>query len=869
MTFHSLPYTIALFLTGAGTASLAVYVASKKRSAQARALTVLIGAVALWSFAYALELGSAALSVKLFWAKLKYFGIVTVPPAWLVLALHYTGRGHWVRPRILLFLLAGALGILVLVWTNEFHHLYWTDASTEIIGTLSVLSLPMGIGFWLCATYQYLALFVGTVLIIEACPRSHLVYRKQAATMVVGALAPWVGNAISLAGLTPVPHLDLTPFAFAITCVAGAYAFFRLRLADLVPIAHHAVIRGMDDCVIVLDPQGCIVDLNPAAHSLVNPTFSDVIGRSMEETIPELSAQLESFSDPGFAEREVILGAEGSRRFHDMRVSPMFDGKGQPASKVIVLRDITSRKQAEERLEGSLSLLRATLESTADGILVVHNGGKTVGCNSKFLNMWGLPESVAMSGRDVQREKLVLKQLKDPENFLKRLEQLSANPQTEACEIIECKDGRTFERYTQPRRIGETIVGRVFSFRDITENTRLQTQLLETTDYLENLLETANDIIYTLDLEGSLTFVNRRAEEVTGYTRQELMENNVAFLVHSGDLAEHARRFKRVLNGGSGVSQLRLLRKDGKVITFSVNETPIIREGRTVGIFGIARDITKELALEEQLRQAQKLEAVGQLAGGIAHDFNNLLTVIVGHTQLATMEAPDVSPIREDLREVETAARQAAALVNQLLAFSRRQTVQLRLVNLNSVLDEMNKMLRRLVKQGTDLRVEPAAGLWPVKVDPNQLKQVILNLVINACDATSAGGAITLKSDNINLGTDEAKRIGNLGPGPYVTLTVTDTGQGMSEEIRRRIFEPFFTTKPEGKGTGLGLSSAYGILKRHGGHIAVDSEVGRGTTVAVYLPVENHLDGEEQIVGTLWPLHGCGGMLPLENERSR
>ncbi|GAB4342729.1 MAG: hypothetical protein Kow0099_20490 [Candidatus Abyssubacteria bacterium] len=850
MLLHSLFYTVALFLTAAGTASLAVYVVSKKSTPGARVLALLMGAVAFWSFVYALELGGATLSVKIFWAKFKYFGIVAVPPIWLIFALQYTGRSHWVRPRLVPVLSVGPLAILTLVWTNEWHGLYWTGTTMETTDTLSVLSLPVGIGFWFSMAYQYLLLFLGTVVILDSYLRSHRIYRKQAGAMLLGAMVPWVSNGLSLIGATPIHHIDLTPFAFAITCMAGAFALFRLQLADLVPIAHHAVIQGMDDCVIVLDRHNRIIDLNPSAHALLQPSGCDVIGLSIQEALPGLSLQLEHSVDPDAPAREVMLGDEQSRRFYDMRISPLLGHGGHPTSKVMVLRDITTRKQTEEKLEGSLSLLRATLESTADGILVVHSEGKTVGYNRKFLNMWGLPESLAVSGCDIQRHSIFLKQLKDPQRFLNRLDGLHDNPEAEACEIIECNDGRTFERYTQPRRIGETIVGRVFSFRDISDNMRLQTQLLDTTNYLENLLETANDIIYTLDLEGSLTFVNRRAEEVTGYSREELVENSLAFLVHLDDLKDYARRFGKVLNGGCEASQIRFLRKDGQVIVLSVNETPIIKEGRPVGIFGIARDITKELALEEQLRQVQKLEAVGLLAGGIAHDFNNLLTVIVGHTQLAMLGMPDGSPTRENLHEVETAAQQAAGLVNQLLAFSRRQAVQLRLVNVNSVIDEMHNLLRRLIKEDTHLLVKPAPGLWPIKVDPNQLKQVILNLTLNARDATSPGGGITLRTENVTLGTEDITRIGNLKPGPYILLTVTDTGQGMTEEVQRRVFEPFFTTKPEGKGTGLGLSTAYGIIKRHGGHITVNSMLGRGTCFSVYLPVEDSLNEEEPLVGT-------------------
>ncbi len=870
MTWHLDSPIFPLFVIAATMSALAVYIFREHQTSESRILAVLSASVAVWCFAYALELGCAGLPNKLLWARVKYLGIAVIPTAWLLFALHYSGKKHWLKRGVVSLLASGPPAILAVVWTNDFHSLFWTGISVERTRGFSVLALPTGAGFWLCAGYNHLLVLLGTVLILESFLRSHRLFRKQAGIILLGALVPWVGNAIFIFGLSPVSHLDLTPFAFAVTCLSCAWSLFRLHITELVPIAYDAVIQGMDDCVIVLDGRNRIIEFNLPARPLFACVPSEAIGEPAEHVLPDLAAQLRLPLDENAAtSREVMLDDGTARRVYDVRISCLRDRQSRSVGKVVVLRDITLRKQAEENLEGSLSLLRATLESTADGILVVHNEGRAVGCNRKFLKMWGLSEAEAMSGDKVLEGRLFLEQLKEPEEYLTRLKALYAEAEAEGCELLELNDGRIYERYTQPRRIGETIVGRVFSFRDITENTRLQNQLVETTTYLENLLETASDVIYTLDLRSSLTFINRRAEEVTGYTRRELMENGIAFLVHEDDRTEHARRFKIVLNGGCEASQIRFRRKDGKVITLSVNETRIVSEGRPVGIFGIARDITNELALEEQLRQAQKLEAVEQLAGGIAHDFNNLLTVIVGHTQLAMMETEDADPIRDDLQEVESAAQMAADLVNQLLAFSRRQTTELRLVNLNSILDEMRTVLRSLVKKDTSLRLRPASGLWPVKVDPNQFKQVVFNLVINAGDATPPGGAITLRAENVNVGPEEGRKIGDLKPGRYVVLTVTDTGKGMSKEIQCRIFEPFFTTKPEGKGTGLGLSTVHGIIKRHGGHIAVCSEAGCGTSFTISLPAGDGSPEYEELVGAIQAGHGLRSVLPPEDEKSR
>jgi PAS domain S-box-containing protein len=606
----------------------------------------------------------------------------------------------------------------------------------------------------------------------------------------------------------------------------------------------------MDDCVIVLDAQNRIVGLNPAAHGLMNHTASEIIGQPVKLALPDLTAQLKLSAGGGPVEREAVLRIKESQRTFDVRVSPLTDRQGRLMSRTVVLREITHRKWTEERLEGSLSLLNATLESTADGILVVHRSGKTVGYNRKFLNMWHLPDSLVVWGNDLLSHEIVLNQLREPKEFLRKVEELYANPELEGYDITEFKDGRIFERYTQPRRVGDTIVGRVVSFRDITEHKRLQKQLHETKSHLENLLENANDAIYTLDLEGKLTYVNHRAVGLTGYSREELVGRDIASILHPDDLPERLEHLKRAGTGVPQITRLRFIRKEGDAVTLSMNETPIIKEGKIVGIFGIGRDITREVELEDQLRQAQKLEAVGQLAGGVAHDFNNLLTVILGHTELALMKTLDDSSLRKDLSEVKMAAERAADLTGQLLTFSRKQMIQPKVIDLNVTISRMNRLLRRLVREDIDFRVERAPELWRIMADPNQVEQVIVNLVVNARDAMPEGGTIFLETDNVEIGNERAKELGGIRAGRYVMLSVTDTGNGMSKEIQKRIFEPFFTTKPEGKGTGLGLSTVYGIVRQHKGGVWVHSRIGQGTTFKAYMPAVDGKDATERLVAS-------------------
>lgn len=377
------------------------------------------------------------------------------------------------------------------------------------------------------------------------------------------------------------------------------------------------------------------------------------------------------------------------------------------------------------------------------------------------------------------------------------------------------------------------------------ERRRAEEALRESEERFRQMYDEAPVGYHELDREGRIIRVNRRELEMLGYTEEELLGRPVwKFVVEeemtrqvilakiTGDVSFH-ETFERTYR-----------RKDGTTLPALI-EDRIIRskKGRITGIRSMIEDITErrraEEALqksEEQLRQWQRVEAIGRLAGGVAHDFNNLLMTIKGCSELLLGGLDPRDPRREEVEEIQKAAERATALTRQLLAFGRRQVLQPQVLDLNEVVANVDRMLQRLIGEDIQLLTVLDPELWPVKVDPGQIEQVIMNLAVNARDAMPGGGKLTIETANVILDEGYARRHVSVKPGPCVMLAVTDTGSGMDKETQSHLFEPFFTTKRTGEGAGLGLSTVYGIVKQSGGNIWAYSELGQGTTFKIYLP---------------------------------
>jgi PAS domain S-box-containing protein len=376
---------------------------------------------------------------------------------------------------------------------------------------------------------------------------------------------------------------------------------------------------------------------------------------------------------------------------------------------------------------------------------------------------------------------------------------------------------------------------------DITDRKQSETDLRENEEKLRAITDTAEDAIIMTDDEKKVTYWNPAAERMFGYSRDEIMGKDVAVIILPRYREGLNRDYQIFVETGQGpllgkVRERLALYNGGKEFPTEFCFSGIKIKGRWHAVT-IARDITERKSLEEQLRQAQKMEAIGTLAGGVAHDFNNILTVILGFATIMRKDIAADSPLAAPLGHILSAGERAANLTRSLLAFSRKQAMELKNVDMNQVILDTHKLLSRLLREDTELRIKTAETVLPIKADAGQIGQILLNLISNAAQAMPDGGMVSINAKAIELDQAFIKAHGFGKPGSYALLSVSDTGAGMDEETRQRIFEPFFTTKGIGEGTGLGLSIVYGIVKQHGGYVNCYSEPGKGTTFRIYIPL--------------------------------
>ena len=676
------------------------------------------------------------------------------------------------------------------------------------------------------------------------------------------------------------------------------------------------VVEMMAEGVVVQDAETNIVYANEAVCELSGYSASELIGRSTAE-----------FVSPAFVEhyrQQLRLRLTGSTQAYETHIvsksgepipvlvspQPIFNGGGELAGSFAVVSDMRVRQRSELEREVISQIVRGVVvTSNLDELLtLIHESLKKViyaeNCFVALLDaeadMIEFPYFVDQHDAEqepIRRGKsctdyvlrhglpLLLTQEKF-ENLVEEGEVELVGPSSPSWMGVPLM--------TPTRTIGVLAVQHyqdegAFSERDLEffgsvaghialaiERKRAEELIHAGEDLLSNVVESMSDGVLVLDRDFRYLHWNRAMEKISNTPRQEVVgkdQNAWELFPHLTDLGIDSMMRAAMLGEPQLAMNLEHQLPDGSFKITNETFRPLRGpEGEIRGVVGVVRDVTErresEIALaesEEQLRQAQKMEAIGRLASGVAHDFNNLLTAINGYSELVLDNLQEQDPIREHVEKIRMAGENAADVTQQLLAFSRKQVIQPRVVDLNQIIGDLESMLRRLIGEDIELVTDLDSGLHNIKTDPGQIEQVIINLVVNARDAMTRGGSILIRTHNRAL---EQPEVGSTGlPGPYVGLEVVDDGAGMETEVMSRIFEPFFTTKPKGKGTGMGLSTVYGIVKQNGGHVWVDSTLDQGSSFRLcFPPTEEPVNG--RVVRTVFDqdLQGSETVLVVEDE---
>jgi PAS domain S-box-containing protein len=602
------------------------------------------------------------------------------------------------------------------------------------------------------------------------------------------------------------------------------------------------------DAVMLLDENG-FFDCNPAALSIFGcASRAEFCSKHPADLSPPVQPD-GTDSRTLACQRIATAAAQGSLNFEwlhqredtgetfpaDVLLTAMkLDGK--PVLQAVV-RDITKRKQIKAELTYERDLLRTLLDQSPDEIYFKDAQSRFIKSSKAHARQFGVADPEAMVGKtdfDFFTEEHARPAFEDEQEIIRTGVPLVGKVEKEVW--LDGQETWVFTSKMPFRNNDGQIVGTFGVSKDITAMKLAEERLRQ----LSQAVEQSPACVVVTDPAGNITYVNPKFTAITGYTFAEVLGKNSRIL-KSGETsaAAYTELWQTITAGQEWHGEFHNKKKNGELYWESASISPIFdAAGKITSFLAVKEDITAHKSMEEKLFQAQKLETVGKLAGGIAHEFNSILTAIIGQSELLIADLPAGDPLAKNATEIRSAADRAASLTRQLLAYGRKQFLQPEALDLNRVLASMDGMLRQLMGGETvAVNLLPAAGLHLVKADAGQIEQVITNLAFNARDAMPNGGRLTLETANV---TFDAESVGRdhpeLKPGNYALLAITDTGTGMSPEIKARVFEPFFTTKGVGQGTGLGLSTCYGIIKQSGGHISVYSEPGRGTTFKIYLP---------------------------------
>jgi PAS domain S-box-containing protein len=711
----------------------------------------------------------------------------------------------------------------------------------------------------------------------QLAPRRKITWARLTVTNFAFALVPFYVMFRSPRLSGPWRIAGIATFGISAMCYAARlvlYQFEQTRAAEALrenSSLLQAVSESTTGAIYVKDLAGRYLLMNDAGARNVGKPINQILGHDDTQLFPPETAR-------AIMRREQEILASGTNQTYEERTTinhesrvylstkgPYRDQARQIIGLIGISVDITERHRAEQ-------YFRSLVQNSSDVITILEADGTIRYESPSIHRILGYTQDELIG-----KNAFEYFHLDDLPKMRARMEDLLQQPGTASSSEFRFRhaDGRWIPLWGVATNLlhDPNVHGMVVNSRSVTEQKISEKARIEAEARYRTLVEQLAAVTYIarLGLQGEWLYVSPQIWTMLGYTPEEWLADPAMWLnrVHPDDRALVASAEDAAIAGRAFRAQYRLLHREGRVVWVDDNASVMPDADGNSLLHGVLLDVTERKSLETELHQAQKMQAVGQLAGGIAHDFNNILTVILGYAQiLLDREHPDEELVRRSSEQIRNSAERAAALTRQLLAFSRKQVLQPRVLNFNQVLAGLDKMLRRLIAENIHISTITAPGLGSVKADPAQVEQVILNLAINARDAMPNGGHLTIETANVDLDDAYAADHESVRSGPYVMLAVSDTGSGMSAQTQARIFEPFFTTKELGKGTGLGLATVYGIVKQSDGYIWVYSEPSRGSSFKVYLPrVDAAADSVANNQLEVPTIRGSENVLLVEDDR--
>ena len=823
--------------------ALLAYLAWRRRAVDgAVTFGFMMAGASLYAFGSSLETSSTVLAQAVWALRIEFAGIVVLPAAGIIFAFRYTGHS-WRGSRWILSLLA-VVPVLTLtaVWTNGCHHLFWSRISlTPLACWTVVMYKSYGPLFWVYLSYSYLLLLVAGVILIMHLARNGLLYRGQAALIATGIVLGILGHLSYLLDVKALRGMDLGPVGFMMFGGAIIVDLYHFRSRDIIPIGRDVMMDRSGDVVFFVDAMGRTVYLNQAAAALVGTSASEADRRLAVDLLPELGRVRGLLSSSETQQAEIATGKTPDVRFFDVVVQPLWTKRHLLVGRVVVLHETTTHKREEDRLRLAQLQWDQFLEASPDPMWIKDVEGRYVAANNAFRFADPSVNDEVLGRTDFECFPV------DRAAIYVADDQVAIRDGIREGEFTAGgADGKLRSFLTKKvalRTPDGEVAGTLGISRDITEYKRAEDELRASEARFKTIFdESPLGIALTDSVTGKIQALNPVFAQIVGRSAHELVGADWMSMTHPDDVQKDLENMALLNAGKIARFQMdkRLMHPDGSIVWVSMTIASF-KLGSQDGPIHLCmlEDITERKRAEAQLRQAQKMEAIGQLAGGVAHDFNNLLTGILGNMAIIRSDLPAGDLLLENVDAVEKAARQAANLTKGLLTFGRSAVVLPVPTRIADALGVSVAILRQSLPATMQIVRDDEQSDWTVLVDQSQVTQIVLNLAVNARDAMAGVGTLTIRTRNEVVGEKYLRTQPFARMGEFVHLSFMDTGPGISPETMPHLFEPFYTTKPVGSGTGLGLSIVYGAVKQAGGWITASSGNGTGSGGAIfdiYLP---------------------------------